>query len=91
MGFGQYFQSVIKTLYNNSNSSVKLSHGTSQRFNIRRGIKQGCPISPFLFLLVTQVMALHINKDSFRGIQIQDKEIKCSQLADDTTIFFERS
>lgn len=29
-------------------------------------------------------MALHINKDSFRGIQIQDKEIKCSQLADDT-------
>jgi hypothetical protein len=32
-------------------------------------------------------MALHINKDSFRGIQIQDKEIKCSQLADDTTIF----
>lgn len=45
-----------------------------QRFDIRRGIKQGCPISPFLFLLVTQVMAVNINKGSFRGIQIQDRE-----------------
>ena len=33
------------------------------------------------------VMTPHINKDSFRSFQIQDKEINCSQLADDTTIF----
>ncbi len=32
-------------------------------------------------------MTLHINKDIFRGIQLAERELKCCQLADDTTIF----
>ncbi len=56
-----------------------------------RGIRQGCPISPLLFLLVVQVMATHIKKASFHGISVFDKEIKLSQLADDTTIFVKNS
>lgn len=86
-GFGEYFKRVIQTLYNGCNSSIKLANGTTPRFPIGRGIKQGCPISPFLFLLVTQTMALHIENNTFRGIQTLDKELKCCQLADDTTIF----
>lgn len=35
-----------------------------------------------------QTMALYINNDSFQGIKIMEKEIKCCQLADDTAIFF---
>lgn len=52
-----------------------------------KGFRQGCPISPLLFLLVAQIMAIHIKKDIFRGIKIEEKEIKCTQLADDTTLF----
>lgn len=86
-GFGQYFIKAIKTLYNNCNSSVKLPWGTTHRFNILRGIKQGDPAAPFLFLLVMQTMAAHLQKNSFEGIQISSHEIKCCQLADDTAIF----
>lgn len=38
-GFGNYFSAAIR---NNSNSSVKLVGGTSHRFDISRGIRQGC-------------------------------------------------
>ncbi len=36
------------------NSSILLSFGTSQRFNTSRGIRQGCPISPLLFILAVE-------------------------------------
>uniref|UniRef100_A0A3B3TJU2 Reverse transcriptase domain-containing protein n=1 Tax=Poecilia latipinna TaxID=48699 RepID=A0A3B3TJU2_9TELE len=49
----------------------------------KRGIRQGCPISPFLFLLPMQILA-HFIKNS---IQIAEREICLSQLADDTTLF----
>ncbi len=86
-GFGEYLKKAIQTLYNDCNSSIKLSHGTTSRFKINRGIRQGCPISPFLFLLVTQTMAIHIKRDTFCGIRILEKELKCSQLADDSHFF----
>ena len=86
LGFGQYFKRATQTLYSECNSSVKLPWGTTHRFNISRGIKQGDPAAPFLFLLVMQTMAPHIYNDSFQGIQILGKEIKCCQLADDTAI-----
>uniref|UniRef100_A0A3P9LHW9 Reverse transcriptase domain-containing protein n=1 Tax=Oryzias latipes TaxID=8090 RepID=A0A3P9LHW9_ORYLA len=86
-GFGKRFLKAIEVLYNGCNSSIKLAHGTTPRFDINRGIRQGCPLSPFLFLLVAQVMALHLKKCPFRGITALGREFKLSQLADDTTIF----
>ncbi len=59
------FLKAVKTLYSGCISSVKLAHGTSQRCDIHRGIKQGCPRSPFLFLLVTQVLASHVKLNQY--------------------------
>lgn len=86
-GFGDRFLRAVNTLYKDCNSSVGLAHGTTPRFDIHRGIRQGCPLSPFLFLLVTEIMSLHIKKSSFKGITAVDREFKLSQLADDTAIF----
>lgn len=61
LGFGNRFLRAVQTLYKGSNSSVKVTNGTTPRFNISRGI------SPFLFLLVTQVMATHIEKKQLSG------------------------
>ncbi len=86
-GFGNRFLRAVKTLYKGSNSSIKVTNGTTPRFNISRGIRQGCPLSPFLFLLVTWVMATHIKRSNFQGIRALGREFKSAQLADDTTIF----
>lgn len=87
LGFGEGFLKVVRTLYKGCNGSVKQTNGISPRFDIRRGIRQGCPLSPLLFLLVAQVMAAHIKKYQFLGVRAFDKEFKLSQLADDTAIF----
>jgi len=90
-GFGNFFCKAIKTLYVNGNSSIKLKNGTSPRFNLERGIRQGCPISPYLFLLCTQILTTHVINSSIQGISIAGRDIIISQLADDTTIFLKNA
>lgn len=86
-GFGDMFCNAVLALYSNANSSVRMKNGTTSRFNLKRGIRQGCPISPYLFLLCMQILASHISNSILKGINIAGKEILISQLADDTTIF----
>lgn len=80
-GFGPNFISAMKMLYKDINS-------TSKRFSIHRGVRQGCPISPSLFILVVELMSIKIRNDTLmQGISIFNKEIRISQLADDTALF----
>ena len=59
---------------------------------MERGIFLGCPISPYLFLLVIETMALSIRQnDSIRGYRVENEEIKVSLLADDTICFLDGS
>ena len=75
-------------LYSDIYSSVSLNPGMSPRFKVLRGIRQGCPISPKLFILTTQVLTtLIIKNHKILGITLFDKEFKISQFADDTSIF----
>ena len=62
-------------------------------FKNSRGIRQGCPLSALLFVLSVEIMALRIrNNKDIKGFQIkideQTHSIKISQLADDTTLYF---
>ena len=63
----QCFCGTIKTLYANGNSSIKLKNGTS-RFEFKHGIYQGCPISPYLFLLSTQLLPSHFKASGLKCI-----------------------
>ena len=61
-------------------------------FNIGRGCRQGDPISPHLFLLCVEIMAILIRKNqNIKGLCINDKEHKLFQYADDTGIFLDGS
>lgn len=82
VGFGNFFCRSIKMLYTNCNSSIRLSSGTSPRFSLRRGVKQGCPIS-----IATELLNIHIRESSLKGISIESTEVVISQLADDTVLF----
>lgn len=87
-GFGNSFIGIVGIFYKDINSSVMVNYNTSQRFQINRGVHQGCYISPFLFILVTELLSINIVKDlSFEGITIVGRELRIAQLADDTTLF----
>lgn len=69
--FGKIFFNAIEVLYNGCNSSmIKLAHGKTPRFDINRGIRQGCPFTPLLFLLVAQVVAPHIKNVNSEVLQL---------------------
>ncbi len=86
-GFGNNFLNIVKMFYTDI-SSVIFNTSTTKRFNINRGVRQGCPISPFLFLLVVELLSIGIvNNYEIQGLKIFDNVLKISQLADDTTLF----
>ena len=67
----------------------------SNFFNLHKGLRQGCPSSALLFILVAEVMAFNIrNNENIHGIKVTInnivKNIKLTQLADDTTLFLSR-
>lgn len=68
-------------------SSVSLIPGMTPRFKVLYGIGQGCPITPKVFILTTQLLTMLINNDPDTQGNWIDKEFKISQFADDTSIF----
>ena len=74
-------------LYSDINSCVALDHGTCPRFNVKRGIRQGCNSSPLLFILVAELFSIMIKNNDIEGINILENNILISQFADDTTLF----
>ena len=86
--FGHSFRNWIKIIYNNIQSAVLNNGYISEFFKPQRGVRQGCPLSCYLFILVVEVLALKIRKNAaIKGISVAGREIKISQLADDTTLF----
>ena len=85
--FGDFFCKAIRTMYSKGNSSIRLKNGTSPRFELPRGIRQGCAASPYLFILCTQRLSTHIKNSALKGISIAEREVILTQLADDTTLF----
>ncbi len=73
-------------MYNKIEATV-LNGSTSYYFKLERGVRQGCPLSAYLFLVVIETLANKIrNNKSIEGIRIDRKEIKISLLADDITL-----
>lgn len=87
-GFGEKFISSVRMLYKDISSSVMLFPNTTKRFPVHRLVRQGCPSSPFLFLVVVELLSIHIlHCHPFKGLRIFEKEIRITQLADDTVLF----
>lgn len=86
--FGKTFINWIKALYASSNSCTINNGHASAFFPVERGVRQGCPVSPLLFIIVAEVLACRIRSDKeIRGIEVGQEILKITQLADDTTLF----
>ena len=71
--FGPNFIHMIKTCYTNIEFCVKLNGFTSIYFNLSRGIRQGCPISTLLYILVAETLAEAVRVESeIIGITLPD-------------------
>ena len=87
MGFWNTFIKFIQILYKN-NTSIIINNGfVSPLVHLRRGLKEGCPLSLPLQVTQGEVTTLNVNQDkNIKGTKIPNKtnEIKINQYADDS-------
>ena len=90
--FGPDMRHWIFTFYNNIKSCVCVNGQYSSWFEVQRGTRQGDPVSPYIFLLCAEILAIMIKQNkTIRGIRVMDDEVLISQYADDTTFFLDGS
>ena len=78
--------------YGNVESCILNNGLASNFFEIQRGVRQGCPLSPYLFVLSVEVLAKATRENiNIKGILVNQNEIKISQYADDTTLILDGS
>ena len=86
--FGSYIQKWIQILYNDISSCVINNGWASQFFPVTRGVRQGCPLSPYLFILAIESLANQIrNNQNIKGINVNGIKHVISLYADDTSLF----
>eukprot|EP00061_Rhincodon_typus_P011318 g36244.t1 len=91
LGFGEGICNWIRLLYTNIVNAVAINGWESESFPIRFGVRQGCPLSPALFVCCIEPFDVVIKKDvSLRGVTIPDSgslQVKTSLYMDDVTVF----
>ena len=69
MGFSQHYCDIIQNCYEEPTFFVKDAFGTSQIKRQSSGIRQGCPLSPYLFVIVMSCVDFEIRMNSSRWVQ----------------------
>ena len=86
--FKRDFKRWVKVFYTDISSCVTNNGFASPFFNLKRGVRQGCPLSGLLFVLGIELLNLAFQTNSnIKGIKVGDEEIKNTLYADDTTLF----
>ena len=86
--FGDDIKRWVNTCYSNIESTVINNGFRTNWFKPSKGVRQGCSLSPYLFILSSEILSNKIRQDhNIKGIKIYENEIKLSQFANDTSLF----
>ena len=90
LGYSEIFIKFVKKLYQNTLSLISNNGFLSTPLSLSRGVRQGCHLSPLLYIINEEVINLNIkNNDKIVGYPIpnQKENDKLSQYADNTNPF----
>ena len=83
------YLNIVKAIYSNPVTNIKLHGEKFEAIPLKSGTRQDCPLSPYLFNIVLEVLARAIREHKeIKGIQIGKEEVNLSLFADDMIIYF---
>ena len=89
-GISDHFTYLLRNLYAGQEATTRTGQGTTDWFQIRKGVCQGCILSPGLFNLYAEYIIRNAGLDEAQaGIKIARRNIKNLTYADDTTLMAE--
>ena len=90
MGIADHLTCVLRNMYAGQEGTVRTKHGTTDWFQIRKGVCQGYILSPFLFNLYAEYIMRNAGLDEAQaGIKIAKRNINNVRFADHTTLMTE--
>ena len=89
-GISDHLTCLLRNPYASQEATVRTTHGTTDWFQIGKGVHQGCILSPFLFNLYAEYIMRNIGLEEAQvGIKIVGRNINNLRYADDTTLMAE--
>ena len=89
MGIPDHLTCFLRSLYTGQEATVRTGYGTDW-FQIGKGVRQGCILSPCLFNLYTEYIMQNAGLDEAQaGIKVAGRNINNLRYADDTTLMAE--
>ena len=90
MGIPDHLICLLRNLYAGQEATVRTGHGTTDWFQIGKGVRQGCILSPCLFNLYAKYIMRNAGlEETQAGIKIAGRNINNLRCADDTTLMAE--
>ena len=90
MGIPDHLTCLLRNLYADQEATVRTRHGTTDWFQIRKGVCQGCILSPCLFNLYAEYIMGNAGLDEAQpGIKIAGRNINNLRYTDDTILMAE--
>ena len=87
MGISDHLTCVLRNLYAVQEATVRTGHGTTDWFQIGKGVRQGCILSPCLFNLYAEYITRNAGlEEAQAGIKIARRNINNLRYADDSTL-----
>ena len=86
IGIPDHLTCLLRNLYAGQETTVRTGHGTTDWFQIRKGVHQGCVLSPCLFNVYAEYIMRNAGlEETQAGIKIAGRNINNLRYADDTT------
>jgi hypothetical protein len=92
LGFCPQWIKWVSSLYGSASSAIKLNGVEGSTFPLARSVRQGCPLSPYLFILVTDVLGHMLDDPRFEveGLALSGGgKITDQTFADDTALYLQ--
>ena len=89
-GIPDHLTCLLRNLNAGQEATVRTGHGTTHWFQIGKGVRQGCILSPFLFNLYVEYLIRNAGLDEAQaGIKFAGRNVNNLRYADDTTLMAE--
>ena len=88
MGIPNHLTCLLRNLCAGQEATVRTGHGTTDWFQIRKGVSQSCILSPYLFNLCAEYIMRNAGlEEAQAGIKIAGRNINNLRYADDTNLW----